>query len=347
MAPNLGGQLVTSLFHPSDFSETSRNAFAHALALALAGETELTIFHVSDAPGAAGGWKKFPAVRKTLQDWGMLGEDSPASAVFEKLNNGSAAARRNRRRPLTDFQFHHCGDRLRPEITLRRLDGQRGVGNGHDLVVAEFGRDLLKALAYRKSPLRFTGPHLCVGPGAREPDTADTHARRRNKAVAIHREPVTQLFRSRRPVRRGDHFVDHARRECLANRRVGAQQAELARAHHQQLLIDEIISRARARLRVIRKAETLERGIDFGLTENTVADNRDGAGKRNRSDGFDESRERRQQSGENSGEQTGLRSGREGTVTQGDAPAGRGEDPRPPYTRPFARPTEPSPFGSS
>ena len=36
---------VKSIFHPSDFSEASELAFAHALAIALIGETQLVIMH--------------------------------------------------------------------------------------------------------------------------------------------------------------------------------------------------------------------------------------------------------------------------------------------------------------
>jgi nucleotide-binding universal stress UspA family protein len=75
---------VESVFHPSDFSEASQNAFAHALAIACLRNTKFTIFH---AGGKSAGkeWDLFPAVRSTLMRWGVLEEGSPRSAVFEKL----------------------------------------------------------------------------------------------------------------------------------------------------------------------------------------------------------------------------------------------------------------------
>ena len=76
--------LVESVFHPSDFSAASENAFAHALAIACLRRAKFTIFH---AGGKSAGkeWTYFPAVRSTLQRWGVLAEGSPRSAVFEKL----------------------------------------------------------------------------------------------------------------------------------------------------------------------------------------------------------------------------------------------------------------------
>jgi len=73
---------VESVFHPSDFSPASRNAFAHALAIAIAGKTEITILH---AGGSREDWTQFPAVRETLESWGKLHQDSPKSAVFAEL----------------------------------------------------------------------------------------------------------------------------------------------------------------------------------------------------------------------------------------------------------------------
>ncbi|MHC4552390.1 MAG: universal stress protein [Planctomycetota bacterium] len=73
---------VNSVFHPSDFSETSRNAFAHALAIALMRQTKFTILHVGDSKDE---WTSFPTVRKTLEKWGLLQKNSPRSAVFEEL----------------------------------------------------------------------------------------------------------------------------------------------------------------------------------------------------------------------------------------------------------------------
>ena len=80
-----GLPLVGSIVHPTDFSPTSKRAFAHALAIALLRQTELTIVHVTDGPADDADWSRFPPVRETLERWGMLKPDSPRSALFDEL----------------------------------------------------------------------------------------------------------------------------------------------------------------------------------------------------------------------------------------------------------------------
>lgn len=66
---------IASIFHPSDFSEASEVAFAHALKLALKAKARLTIMHVDSdlSPEEAGRhWSDFPSVRTTLTRWGIL-----------------------------------------------------------------------------------------------------------------------------------------------------------------------------------------------------------------------------------------------------------------------------------
>jgi nucleotide-binding universal stress UspA family protein len=76
--------LVESVLHPTDFSNASERAFAHALAVALVRQTRFTILHVG--PGVSNtSWRDFPPVRRTLERWGLLEPGSPRSAVFEKL----------------------------------------------------------------------------------------------------------------------------------------------------------------------------------------------------------------------------------------------------------------------
>lgn len=77
--------LVKSVFHPTDFSEGSEIAFAHALAFALLRETQFTLFHVGTRRLKEEEWTRFPPVRKVLERWGFLREGSPRSAVFEEL----------------------------------------------------------------------------------------------------------------------------------------------------------------------------------------------------------------------------------------------------------------------
>ena len=74
---------VKSIFHPSDFSEASELAFAHALAIALLRKTQLIIMHARR--GKSEDWSQFPAVRKTLARWQVLQSGNLPAAVFKKL----------------------------------------------------------------------------------------------------------------------------------------------------------------------------------------------------------------------------------------------------------------------
>lgn len=77
--------LVRSVLHPTDFSPASARAFAHALAIALLGQTEFTILHVSPNKRTGDDWSRFPAVRETLERWELLEAGSPRAAVFDQL----------------------------------------------------------------------------------------------------------------------------------------------------------------------------------------------------------------------------------------------------------------------
>ena len=72
---------IESIFHPSDFSEASEIAFAHALKIALVSGAALNILHVGRRHGAE--WSDFPGVRATLERWRLIPKGSPKSAVGE------------------------------------------------------------------------------------------------------------------------------------------------------------------------------------------------------------------------------------------------------------------------
>lgn len=70
---------VESIFHPSDFSQASEIAFAHALKTALVTKAKLCMLHV--AADSNTDFHDFPSVRKTLERWKVIPEGSPKSAV--------------------------------------------------------------------------------------------------------------------------------------------------------------------------------------------------------------------------------------------------------------------------
>jgi nucleotide-binding universal stress UspA family protein len=72
--------LVHSVVHATDFSPASERAFAYALAIAVLRHTTLTLLHVGEHD-----FSKFPAVRKTLERWGLLKSGSAQEDVFADL----------------------------------------------------------------------------------------------------------------------------------------------------------------------------------------------------------------------------------------------------------------------
>ena len=74
--------IIDTILHPSDFSEASEAAFAHALKTALVAHSRLTLLHVT-SDRTPGWWTDFPGVRRTLERWGLLPPNSPQSAVPE------------------------------------------------------------------------------------------------------------------------------------------------------------------------------------------------------------------------------------------------------------------------
>lgn len=78
-------QPATAILHPTDFSEASEAAFAHALAIALQNKAKLTILHVVDDREQNILWHEYPSVRKTLERWGHLATDASREDIANKL----------------------------------------------------------------------------------------------------------------------------------------------------------------------------------------------------------------------------------------------------------------------
>lgn len=70
---------IDYIFHPSDFSEASEIAFAHALKIALVTRAMFDMLHVAARSDAD--WKDFPGVRSTLERWRLIPEGSDKGAV--------------------------------------------------------------------------------------------------------------------------------------------------------------------------------------------------------------------------------------------------------------------------
>ncbi len=72
-----------SIVHPTDFSDLSGAAFAHALRIALAFNSKLNVLHVT--PQNSGGALAFPQARRLLAQWGLSDADEPPWITAEKL----------------------------------------------------------------------------------------------------------------------------------------------------------------------------------------------------------------------------------------------------------------------
>jgi len=73
-----------SILHATDFSQSSRAAFAHAVRLAVAAQSALHILHVDDE-GEETDWDRFPRVPELLKQWKMLEPAAPPEAVELQL----------------------------------------------------------------------------------------------------------------------------------------------------------------------------------------------------------------------------------------------------------------------
>ncbi|MGK7893166.1 MAG: universal stress protein [Xenococcus sp. (in: cyanobacteria)] len=119
--------LVESVLLPTDleFSQVSERAFAHALAIALLGETQFTILHVGPEHESDIEWTNYPSVRQTLERWGFLEAGSPQSAVFDKLRlkvRKMALRSRNPVKATTSFLDHEPTD-----LIVLATEGRKGA----------------------------------------------------------------------------------------------------------------------------------------------------------------------------------------------------------------------------
>ena len=113
---------IESIFHPSDFSEASAIAFAHAVKIALVSGAALNMLHV--AADSDADWGDFPGVRATLERWGLIAPGSPKSAV---ANLGIEVTKiiASSSRPVKaciDFLEHHPADLI--VLAVRQLEGR-------------------------------------------------------------------------------------------------------------------------------------------------------------------------------------------------------------------------------
>jgi len=77
--------LVDSVLCVTDFTASSRSAFAHALTVAINTRCHFTLLQVSRRDGAPSEWSGIAGVREQLEHWGYLERESDEGAMFERL----------------------------------------------------------------------------------------------------------------------------------------------------------------------------------------------------------------------------------------------------------------------
>ena len=174
-------QITPRIMVTTDFSRESERAFFHGLAFAVKRQARLTLLHSGSESREAVPWQKFPGVRETLADWGLLTADAPRSAVAESLNVGVAKmAMRDDdpRQGITDYLRKHPTDLL-----VMATEGRTGLArifnssvaetvsyrtNSHTLMLPKGGRDFVDPKT-GKTELRRV---LCVIEPNRDPSSA-------------------------------------------------------------------------------------------------------------------------------------------------------------------------------
>jgi nucleotide-binding universal stress UspA family protein len=142
---------VKSIFHPSDFSNASELAFAHALAIALIRKTKLIIMHARR--GEQEDWSKFPGVRKTLARWELLESGSHPATVFQKL--GIAVVKVSARGDPVRVSMQQI-QKQQPDLVVLATRGRHGLPLWLKPSVAQ-------AIAQRTNAMTLFVPGGCRG----------------------------------------------------------------------------------------------------------------------------------------------------------------------------------------
>jgi nucleotide-binding universal stress UspA family protein len=142
---------ISSIFHPSDFSQASELAFAHALAIALMRKTKLVIMHARH--GEREDWSKFPAVRKTLARWQVLKPGSHPAEVFREL--GVEVVKVSVRGDPVRVSMQQI-EKQKPDLVVLATRGQRGLPLWLKPSVAQ-------AIAQRTNAMTLFVPRECRG----------------------------------------------------------------------------------------------------------------------------------------------------------------------------------------
>jgi nucleotide-binding universal stress UspA family protein len=144
-------QSIRSIVHPTDFSDLSATAFAHALRIALAARCRLHLLHVSQYDAAEA--LAFPHARRLLAQWGLSEDDDPPWVIASKLGIEVDNIRLKLQEPtraIVDFLNEHQSD-----LVVLATHGRDCIAHWLEGSVAE--------AVFRRSAI----PTLFITPGSR------------------------------------------------------------------------------------------------------------------------------------------------------------------------------------
>lgn len=131
------GEALIRILHPSDFSEASSVAFAHALKIALRSRAELEIVHVaSHRVGTVDDvhWADFPGVRATLARWNIV----PSEASHDEIARTGLRVKKilNASRDPLESMVRYCEDHP-PDLLVLASHQHEGLARWLSKPVAE------------------------------------------------------------------------------------------------------------------------------------------------------------------------------------------------------------------
>jgi nucleotide-binding universal stress UspA family protein len=123
------------IFHPSHFSAASEVAFGHALKIAMQAKAKLDIMHVeTQLSPEKPYWQDFPAVRATLNRWGILPEGVRRDEVA-KVGPRIRKILKSRADPVGTMLRHFR--RLPPDLIVLATHQREGIERWLHKAVAE------------------------------------------------------------------------------------------------------------------------------------------------------------------------------------------------------------------
>lgn len=131
------GEPLIRIVHPSDFSKSSRVAFAHALKIALQSKAELEIVHVERHKIGSEKdvhWTEFPGVRATLARWNIL---STGAKIEEVAKTGLRVMKvLNSENDPLEAMVRYCEDHP-PDLLVLATHQREGLSRWLHKQVAE------------------------------------------------------------------------------------------------------------------------------------------------------------------------------------------------------------------